>query len=69
MQHAKEKRYLSVREREDYSRLCKLRNEGRLLTPDGIRFICRACDMDAEQIGRHFLDIFAKLESESGIMK
>lgn len=37
--------------------LCRDRNSGRLLTPDGLRFICEAHNYDPEAIGRHFLEL------------
>lgn len=39
----------------DYEQLCRDRNSGRLLTADGLRFICEAYHYDAEKSGRHFL--------------
>lgn len=45
---------------EDYERLCRDRNNGRLLTPDGLRFICEANKYDAETIGEYFLKLFPK---------
>lgn len=34
---------------------------GRILTPDGLRFICEANNFDAEAIGRHFLEELPKV--------
>lgn len=45
----------------DYEQLCRDRNNGRLLTPDGLRFICEANNYDPEAIGRHFLEVLAKM--------
>lgn len=45
----------------DYEKLCHERNNGRLLTPDGIRFICEAYHYDAEKIGQHFLELLPKI--------
>lgn len=33
----------------DYEQLCKDRNNGRILTPDGLRFICAAYEYDPEK--------------------
>ena len=33
---------------------------GRILTPDGLWFICRAIDYDPEKIGRHMLKVMAR---------
>lgn len=49
---------------EDYEQLCRDRNNGRLLTPDGLRFICEANNYDPESIGRHFLETLARINSE-----
>lgn len=49
---------------EDYEQLCLDRNNGRLLTPDGLRFICEANNYDPESIGRHFLETLARINSE-----
>ena len=37
---------------------------GRILTPDGLRFICASFDYDPEQIGKHMLEMLAKFKSE-----
>ena len=44
----------------DYEQLCKDRNNGRILTPDGLRFICAAYEYDPEKIGKHMLETLAK---------
>ena len=49
---------------EDYEQLCRDRNNGRLLTPDGMRFICEANNYDPEAIGRHFLEVLAKIQQQ-----
>ena len=51
----------------DYEQLCKDRNNGRILMPDGLRFICEAYDYDAEKIGKHFLETLPRiLQKENG---
>lgn len=45
----------------DYERLCRDRNNGKILTPDGLRFICEAYDFDPEKIGKHFLEMLPKI--------
>ena len=37
---------------------------GRILTPDGLRFICASFDYDPEQIGKHMLEMLAKFRNE-----
>lgn len=46
---------------EDYEKLCDARNHGRILTPDGLRFICAAYHYDTEAIGKHFLEALSKV--------
>ncbi len=58
------KKTLTQRQIADYEQLCWDRNNGRLLTPDGLRFICEALNYDAEAIGRHFLEVLARINSE-----
>lgn len=45
----------------DYECLCRDRTYGRLLTPEGLRFICEANGFDAEAIGKHFLEVMSTL--------
>ena len=45
----------------DYEQLCMDRNNGRIFTPDGLRFICEAYEYDPEKIGKHFLEILPKV--------
>ena len=47
---------ITKKQLEDYEQLCRDRNNGCLLTSDGLRFICEACYYDAEKIGQHFLE-------------
>ena len=42
---------------EDYAKLCRARDKGQLLTPDGLRFICEAYQFDPEAIGKHMLEM------------
>lgn len=55
------KKALTQKQIADYEQLCRDRNNGRLLTPDGLRFICEANGYDPEAIGRHFLEVLAKM--------
>lgn len=55
------KKTLTQKQIADYEQLCRDRNNGRLLTPDGLRFICEANGYDPEAIGRHFLEVLAKM--------
>ena len=49
---------------EDYKQLWHDRNNGRLLTSDGVRFICEANQFDPEAIGKHILETYTKFKSE-----
>ena len=40
------------------------KNTSRILTPDGLRFICQANDYDPEKIGRHMLEVMARQQSD-----
>ena len=55
---------ITKKQLEDYEQMCRNRNNGRLLTPDGLRFICEANNYDPEAIGRHFLETLARINSE-----
>lgn len=58
------KKALTQKRIADYEQLCHDRNNGRLLTPDGLRFICEANDYDPEAIGRHFLEVLAAVSQQ-----
>lgn len=48
---------LTKQQIQDYQKLCHERSNGRLLTPDGLRFICEANNYDAEKIDQYFLEL------------
>ena len=54
------KKTLPRKQIADYDRLCRDRNNGQLLTPDGLRFICEANNYNPKTIGRYFLEVLAK---------
>lgn len=47
---------------EDYQQLCKDRTNGRILTPDGLRFVCEAHSYNAVAIGKHMLETLARMQ-------
>ena len=47
-------------EYEEFQKYLHNKNNGRILTPDGLRLICQANDYDAEKIGQHFLEVLPK---------
>lgn len=50
---------LTDKQYEAYMQMIRDRDEGRLLTPDGLRMICAANECDPEKIGLHFLTVLA----------
>ncbi len=52
---------LTEKQIADYEQLCRDWNNGHILTPDGLRFICEANNYDVETIGKHFLDVLPKI--------
>lgn len=52
---------LTKKQLADFEQLCRDRNSGRILTPDGLRLICAACNYDAEAIGKQMLETLAKI--------
>ena len=42
---------ITKKELEEYRQMCYDKNNGRILTPDGLRFICEAYKNDPEAIG------------------
>ena len=54
---------ISKKELEDYQQLCKDRNNGRILTPDGLRLVCEGLNKDPEAIGKHLLEVLARFQA------
>lgn len=48
-------------EYEEFQKYLHNKNNGRILTPDGLRLICQANDYDAEKVGQHFLEVLPKI--------
>ncbi len=55
---------ITKKEFDDYQQLCKDRNNGRILTPDGLRFICESYKNDPEAIGMHMLETLVRIQSK-----
>lgn len=55
---------ISKKQYDDYKQLCKERDEGRIFTLDGLRFICEAYNYDPKTIGKHMLDVLARFQAE-----
>lgn len=58
------KKTLTPKQLKDYEQLCHDRNNGRILTPDGLRFICEAHNYNPEAIGKHFLELLPQLNAQ-----
>lgn len=56
--------HMTTKQIKDYRELCRNREQGRILTPDGLVFICEAYHYDAEAIGRHFIEMAIKFKAE-----
>lgn len=50
---------LTDKQYNEYQRMLRDRDAGRLLTSDGLRMICSAHEYDPEKIGLHFLTVLA----------
>lgn len=50
---------ITKKELEEYRQMCYDKNNGRILTPDGLRLICEAHKNDPEAIGKHLLETLA----------
>lgn len=50
---------LTNKQYEAYMKMLREKEEGRLLTPDGLCTICSLHEYDPEKIGLHFLTILA----------
>lgn len=59
------KKTLTQKRIADYEQLCRNRNNGRLLTSDGLRFICEANNYDPEAIGWNFLEVLAQISANN----
>lgn len=60
---------ITTKQLEDYEILCRDRNNGRILTPDWLRFICEAYHFEAEKIGQHFLEELPRICMKSNCSK
>ena len=58
---------ISKKQLEEYEQLKKDRDNGRLLTPDGLRFICEANNYDPKTSGKHMLGAFARYQAEGNL--
>lgn len=54
-------KYMTKEQIAEYEYLKREQVQGRLLTAEGLEFICAANNYDAEAIGKHFLELLPKL--------
>ena len=55
---------ITKKQLEEYEKLRRDRDNGRVLTPDGLRIICAGFENDPEKIGIHMLEMLAKFRNE-----
>lgn len=48
-------------EYEEYQKYLQDKSAGKILTPDGLRFICEAYGYDPTKSGQHFLELLPKI--------
>ena len=54
-------KYMTKEQIAEYEYLSKEKANGRLLTAEGIEFICAAHNYDAEAIGKYFLELLPQI--------
>lgn len=52
---------------EEYQKLLYDKEHGRILTPDGLRLICSACNYDPTEIGKIMLENLANLQAKGAV--
>lgn len=55
---------ITKKQQAEFEQLRRDRDNGRILTPDGLRLICAAYDNNPEKIGIHMLEMLAKFRGE-----
>ena len=56
---------LTNKDYEEYRAFLKNRSQGRILTPDGLRFICELYNYNPTKIGQHFLEMLPLLADDN----
>lgn len=49
---------------EEYEQLRRDRDNGRILTPEGLRLVCEGLNREPEAIGKHFLEVLARMQNK-----
>ena len=57
-------KYMTKEQIAEYEHLKQEQAHGRLLTAEGVEFICAANNYDAEAIGKHFLALLPTLRTK-----
>ena len=52
---------ITNKEYEEYEQYKRDKLHGKILTPDGLRFICEANGYDPEKIGKQLLEVLPKV--------
>ena len=55
---------ITKKELEEYRQMCYDKNNGRILTPDGLRLICDGLNRDPEAIGKQMLETLARIRNK-----
>jgi len=53
---------ITKKQYEEYEQLRRDRDNGRILTPDGLRSVCAGFNNDPEAIGKHMLETLARMQ-------
>lgn len=57
----KQKYTITADQYAEYMELKQARRDGHLLSADTLRMIVHACEFDPEKVGRHFLEVYARM--------
>jgi len=60
-------KYMTKEQTAEYEHLKREQAQGRLLTIEGLEFICAANNYDAEAIGKYFLELLPSIKIKKGI--
>ena len=53
---------ITNKEYDEFQQYKREKAQGKILMPDGLRFIIEANGYDAQRIGQHFLDMLPKIQ-------
>ena len=55
---------ITKKQLEEYEQFRRDKDNGRILTPDGLRFLCEANHLDPEAIGKDILDTYVRFKAQ-----